>query len=178
MKRTPISKKVRFNIFKRDGFVCQYCGAHPPSVVLEVDHIIPVADGGGNEIDNLVTSCFNCNRGKGAASLSVVPKSLADKAAEVREREEQLAGYAAVLDARRERIEEDAWRVAVVLQPDAEAGYSTAKLNSVKKFVEALGVHDVLDAADMAVTRKPYSEAQAFKYFCGICWNWIRDGRS
>jgi len=32
--------------------------------VLEVDHIIPRAKGGGNNIENLQTLCFDCNRGK------------------------------------------------------------------------------------------------------------------
>lgn len=56
-KRKGLSKRTRFNVFKRDGFTCQYCGAHPPKVVLHVDHITPVVEGGGNDIDNLVTSC-------------------------------------------------------------------------------------------------------------------------
>ncbi len=63
-KRIPLSKKVRFEVFKRDKFSCQYCGKSAPSVVLEVDHIDPVSKGGSNDIFNLITSCFDCNRGK------------------------------------------------------------------------------------------------------------------
>lgn len=59
-----ISKKVRFEILKRDEFTCQYCGQSAPNVILEVDHVNPRASGGGDEEANLVTSCFNCNRGK------------------------------------------------------------------------------------------------------------------
>jgi 5-methylcytosine-specific restriction endonuclease McrA len=70
-----LSKKLRFEVFKRDGFKCQYCGNHPPIVVLEVDHINPVSKGGTNEIDNLVTSCFDCNRGKGNRELTCIPQS-------------------------------------------------------------------------------------------------------
>ena len=69
-KRKPISKSIRFEMLKRDSFTCQYCGATPPNVVLEPDHIQPVAEGGGNELLNLVTSCFDCNRGKSARLLS------------------------------------------------------------------------------------------------------------
>ena len=69
-KRKAISKKDRFEMLKRDSFTCQYCGATPPHVVLEPDHIQPVAEGGGNELLNLVTSCFDCNRGKSARLLS------------------------------------------------------------------------------------------------------------
>lgn len=55
--REAIGKKVRFEVFKRDKFVCQYCGAKAPDVVLHVDHIHPVAQGGRNDILNLVTAC-------------------------------------------------------------------------------------------------------------------------
>lgn len=54
MSRKPISKKTRFEVFKRDKFTCQYCGASAPEIVLELDHIIPVASGGDSDlIDNI-----------------------------------------------------------------------------------------------------------------------------
>lgn len=170
--RQPIGKRLRFEIFKRDGFACQYCGATPPGALLEVDHIHPVAAGGGNEADNLVTACFNCNRGKSARLLSAVPKSLSDKAEETNEREAQIAGYAAVMDAARDRLEDDAWRVVEILEPGATE-YSVSRLIGIKRFVRDLGVHEVLDAADITTARKGYASA-AFKYFCGVCWNKIR----
>lgn len=70
--RKSLSKKIRFEVFKRDMFKCQYCGKSPikdSDVVLEVDHIVPVVDGGSNEMINLITSCWDCNRGKGARKL-------------------------------------------------------------------------------------------------------------
>lgn len=69
-KRKPISKKIRFEVFKRDSFTCQYCGKKAPDVVLQIDHINPVASGGNNEITNLLTSCFDCNSGKSDRKLS------------------------------------------------------------------------------------------------------------
>ena len=68
-KRKGLSKRVRFEVFKRDGFKCQYCGATAPEAVLHVDHIAPVSKGGANDILNLVTSCASCNGGKGARTL-------------------------------------------------------------------------------------------------------------
>lgn len=64
--RKPMSKKLRFEIFKRDGFACQYCGAKAPEVRLHVDHIVPVAKGGEDEMSNLTTACVDCNHGKAA----------------------------------------------------------------------------------------------------------------
>ena len=69
MARKPLSKKIRFEVFKRDKFTCQYCGRMSPDVILEVDHIEPVAEGGDNEITNLITSCRDCNRGKGNMTM-------------------------------------------------------------------------------------------------------------
>jgi predicted chitinase len=46
--RQPLSKRIRFEVFKRDSFKCQYCGAVAPDVLLNVDHVRPVAGGGGN----------------------------------------------------------------------------------------------------------------------------------
>ena len=60
-----IFNRKRFQIFKRDSFKCQYCGRSiKDGAVLEVDHIIPKSRGGTDEIDNLITSCRECNRGK------------------------------------------------------------------------------------------------------------------
>lgn len=173
--RKPISKGLRFDVFKRDDFTCQYCGAHPPEVILHIDHITPVKLGGGNEIDNLITACAPCNLGKSARPLNAVSRPMADKAAEMAEREAQIAGYAAALEAAHERIEEGSWRVAERLQPGAEAGYNTDRLNGIRNFVKRLGVHAVLEAADTANLKYPHSKPRAFKYFCGICWRLVRE---
>lgn len=63
-KRKALGNKVRFEVFKRDLFKCQYCGQSAPEVILNVDHILAVANGGDNSIMNLITSCFKCNNGK------------------------------------------------------------------------------------------------------------------
>jgi hypothetical protein len=68
--RTALPKRLRFDVFKRDKFTCQYCGMKAPDVVLEIDHIVAVAAGGGNDILNLRTACKACNAGKSDKPLS------------------------------------------------------------------------------------------------------------
>lgn len=68
-KRKSTGKRLRFEVFKRDAFTCQYCGAQPPDVVLVIDHIHPVADGGDNDPLNLITACEACNQGKADKAL-------------------------------------------------------------------------------------------------------------
>ena len=174
-KRKAISKKTRFEVFKRDGFACIYCGAHPPAVLLHVDHITAVANGGTNSPDNLVTACEPCNLGKGATPLEAIPESLAAKAIRVAEMEEQVLGYQSVMEGRRQRIEREAWRIAEVLEPGcSKAGISRDWLTSIRNFIEKLGLFDVLDAADIAVSRKGRPGSSRFSYFCGICWNKVK----
>lgn len=64
MQRENITKGKRFDIFRRDGFTCLYCGKQPPEVVLHIDHVLPVSKGGTNDETNLVTACADCNLGK------------------------------------------------------------------------------------------------------------------
>jgi len=54
------------NVFKRDGFQCQYCGTQKE---LTLDHLIPKAKGGKTTWSNLVTACKKCNSLKGDYSL-------------------------------------------------------------------------------------------------------------
>lgn len=73
-KRINITKSQRFKILERDDFTCQYCGAKAPDVVLEIDHIKPISKGGTNDLYNLVTSCFECNRGKSNKIIKIITK--------------------------------------------------------------------------------------------------------
>ena len=65
--RTP-SLRLRFKVLKRDNFRCVKCGRSPathPTVELEIDHDKPYSLGGETVIENLLTLCRDCNRGKG-----------------------------------------------------------------------------------------------------------------
>jgi len=173
--RKAISKKARFEVFKRDSFTCQYCGSTPPAVVLEVDHILAVASGGENDSDNLVTSCFNCNRGKSATPLTSVPESLAARAARVEEAESQLKAYYKILQSKKDRLYEEAWDIAEILSPGcSEKGFNTANRMSIERFLQRLDYYEVGEAMDIAICKYPSNQHRAFKYFCGICWRKIK----
>lgn len=63
-ERVVTSSRVRFAVLKRDGFKCRYCGKSSKDTILEVDHRVPVSKAGKSTMDNLITSCIRCNRGK------------------------------------------------------------------------------------------------------------------
>ncbi|MCS6958687.1 MAG: HNH endonuclease [Pseudanabaenaceae cyanobacterium SKYGB_i_bin29] len=59
--RVPIPEAVRQYVFQRDNYRCCSCGATKD---LTIDHIIPLAKGGTNDISNLQTLCLSCNARK------------------------------------------------------------------------------------------------------------------
>lgn len=64
-KRDRIRIKFsRLNIYARDGFACQYCGARFATEDLTFDHVIPRARGGRTCWENIVACCVSCNSEK------------------------------------------------------------------------------------------------------------------
>jgi 5-methylcytosine-specific restriction endonuclease McrA len=55
----------RANIYARDKHTCQYCNKAYSTVDLTFDHVLPVAQGGRKDWENIVTCCMTCNRQKG-----------------------------------------------------------------------------------------------------------------
>ena len=55
----------RFNVFARDKNTCQYCGKRFSRSELNLDHVIPRSQNGLSTWENIVCSCFRCNRVKG-----------------------------------------------------------------------------------------------------------------
>lgn len=52
---------LRIAVFQRDNYRCVYCGSPKR---LECDHVIPLSRGGTNDITNLASACYLCNRDK------------------------------------------------------------------------------------------------------------------
>lgn len=172
--RKAINKRFRFEVFKRDLFCCQYCGSTPPNAVLEIDHINPVCNGGSNDIDNLITACFDCNRGKGGVTLDSSPETLLNKAETLKERVEQLKAYEKLMlskksaeDRRIDQIE-DAFRIHF-----SDYSFSLRFRESVRIFIQKLPVFEVVEYMHLACN-KLGARDDSIKYFCGICWNSIR----
>lgn len=69
MKRRPLRKNIRVAIHQRDGYRCRMCGRSSEVTTLHVDHIVPVADGGTDALENLATLCADCNTGKSSLRL-------------------------------------------------------------------------------------------------------------
>lgn len=66
-----VSKRLRYEVLRRDQYRCRYCGATAATATLTIDHVTPVALGGKDEMANLVTACEPCNAGKTSTAPDV-----------------------------------------------------------------------------------------------------------
>lgn len=176
-ERKPIPKSVRFEVFKRDMFTCQYCGRKAPEVVLEIDHIIPVAEGGTNDFVNLVTSCMDCNRGKGKKKLNddsalIKQRKEMERMAERQEQAKMLALWKqSLVEADNELIEylHDRWI--------SMTGYelSDSGLRNLHAYYRRFGFELVDEAMEIAVYKyfrdSKFTAQKAFDKVGGICYN-------
>lgn len=170
-----LSKKKRFDVLKRDSFTCQYCGAKTPDVLLEVDHIIPKSKNGSDSIDNLVTSCFDCNRGKAANELHCIPETLKIKMEAIEAKRKQYLQYKRLLK-KQEKLFNDELNEVDEIYNSYFNEYVLSdrfKKQSVAKFIKAIGVDQVKDAMNRACFK--LDSDKSIKYFCGICWNKIKE---
>lgn len=181
--RKLISKRIRFEVFKRDSFKCQYCGESAPDVILHVDHIEPVAAGGQSDITNLVTSCLDCNLGKGARKIS-------DQSA-IKRAKSQLDS----LQDRKEQLEMVVEWQRGLMNLDKQAVDQAAKIwddlvrpshltqfgrDSLRKYIKRFGLREVLQAFPLAVAgylktdsdgnHNPESIELAWRKVPGICY--------
>jgi hypothetical protein len=84
-RRPALSPRRRLEVFVRDGYRCRYCGSAPPRVVLVIDHFVSIANGGTDDMENLITACEPCNLGKGDHAVPnrhrppISPRILADR---------------------------------------------------------------------------------------------------
>ncbi len=178
----PISRRVRFEILRRDGHTCRYCGAAAPDVPLTVDHVIPRALGGSDDPTNLVTACQPCNAGKSSTSPDEHIVADVDAAAMLFAR--AMEKVAAIRRIERDYIDQSLTEFDAVW---LDWGYNDSAgervhvprdrgwRNTVERFI-TLGL--IVEELANLVSVTMYGKAQndeKWKYFCGCCWREITD---
>jgi len=183
-----ITKKLRFEVFKRDNFTCRYCGRKTPEVILEVDHVIPVSKGGTDDFENLVTSCFECNRGKGGSLLNniLLEKDIHDETVMLAEREMQLAEYNYIRKKIKEREDREIKELNTYFSDNfSYPGYAERSFQkiipTIRECLKFISYVDIMDFIDLAIERTSdntmgmYHHEAAAKYLVGILRNKLRD---
>lgn len=175
MDRKTISKKTRFEVFKRDSFTCQYCGRKSPDVVLEVDHIKPVSKGGENSILNYVTSCFDCNRGKSNKTLSE-NHALEKERTQLEILNEKREQMRLMIDWKKELQNLENEQI-VAIEEYFESGtnvqFSDEGKQDIRKLIKSFGFEEVLESTIASVTQyydgTPESVEKCGSYISKIC---------
>jgi len=173
-----VSKKMRFEVFKRDGFRCAYCGRTPPDVFLECDHIVPRSDGGKDDINNLITACSDCNQGKSSIPLDQIPAQVDRNISRQKEAYEQLEAL--------NQLQEEIWSRECLTIDSVEhifqRQYPKRQLanrtrSSVRRFAKHFTEIELMEAMETACWRVPDNPDGAIRYFCGICWRRLKERR-
>lgn len=160
-KRKSLTKKTRFEVFKRDKFICQYCGRSAPEVVIEVDHIIPVASGGENDEMNLLTACKECNAGKKHRELtddSVISKQK-KQLDDLQERREQII----MMTAWREGLLKENTEIVKSIEriindylDNYDHHVNPKGIETIKIWSNSFNYGTICDAIEMAFNKFPY----------------------
>lgn len=166
-----VTKRIRYEVLKRDNHTCRYCGAAAPHVKLTVDHVTPVALGGTDDPSNLVAACRDCNAGKASTSpdsalVADVREDAMRHAALVRE------AYAVLVErlgAKEDYIDE--WAEAYTFEPLPQNWRE-----SIGRWFEmGVPIELLVDAAKKACGKtKTFRGDDRFKYMCGIVWSQVR----
>ena len=180
-----VSKRLRFEVLKRDNHTCRYCGRSAPEVKLTVDHVTPVALGGADQPANLVTACADCNSGK-----SSVPAD----AATITDVQQDAIRWAAAI-----RTAADTMLADIKTRTKARAKFKT-KWNactrehsylkkpvplpatwgaSVDTFLAAgLPMRVLEDCVERAAIVRKVASPDLFRYMCGIAWSRVTELQS
>lgn len=177
-----VSKRLRFEILRRDNHTCRYCGGTAPDVVLTVDHVVAVTLGGADDPANLVAACKDCNAGK--SSVPADAPLVADVAADaLRWARAMELVYEARADARAQaeiahRLFETNWNNWTYT--DWRGNPLTVDLPgnwraSVDQFLKAgLEMDDLIELIRVTMGARTNDE---WRYFCGCCWRRIKDAQ-
>lgn len=177
-----VSKRLRYEILRRDNHACRYCGASAPDVPLRIDHVMPVALGGSDAPDNLVTSCEPCNSGKSSASpdaahVTDVSNTALHWADAMKQAAEELRAQTEPKRAYRDAFQQEwsqwtrevGWKTQHVDLPDGWKG-------SLDTFYEAALPQEVWpDIIEKAMINHTVTADNIFRYACGIAWRMVRE---
>lgn len=174
-----VSKRLRFEVLRRDNHACRYCGGVAPNVVLTVDHVLPVALGGRDEAANLVAACRECNAGKSSvpADAAVVDDVAADALRWAQAMQTVAAQRAVEREEAQERYSHflarwNSWTYTYMGETET-VQLPNAWQRSLDQFLDAgLAMEDIEELIEVAMTARTRDE---WKYFCGCCWRRISE---
>lgn len=180
-----VSKRLRYEILRRDNYACRYCGRAAPEVKLTVDHVIPESLGGrSDDPGNLVAACEDCNGGKASSNpdAPLVEDVSADAirwARAMTQARDVLLGETSRRESQRAPFVE-AWNVWTCRdwrngepRPVPLPGDWASSVDMI--LAAGLPVEVLCECVDLAMSRKTVTDP--FRYMCGIAWKKVNQLR-
>ncbi len=171
-----LSKRLRYEVLRRDNHTCRYCGATAPEVKLTVDHVVPSALGGTDDPSNLVAACAGCNSGKSATNpdaplvADVAADAVRWSAAIKQAAENMLAELG-----RRTAVYDEfhaAWTSWTTTPPELPGDWRA----SIDQFIGAgLPMPVLIECVDLAMGNAKVRSDNVFRYMCGVAWNRVSE---
>jgi hypothetical protein len=168
-----VSKRTRFEVFKRDDFRCRYCGANAMQSLIEVDHVIPASKGGTDDAANLVAACWDCNHGKSDVPLEDRRLSEPTPAEALGEHAKQIRTY--LRHQRKLLAAQEAARYEVLNLWCKHSGKDEGPRDILCKsdaLLRRFSLADLDRAFAIAFSRGPYSEDRKWRYAQAVLRNW------
>lgn len=167
-----MSKSLRFEVLRRDAFRCRYCGAKAPDAQLNVDHVVPESLGGQGVPENLVTSCIDCNAGKGSTPPD--SETVADVSRDAHRWASAIAQAASEMQARDASAQ---WLVDLWMEVVGSVEHVPLDASqSVIRFMDmGLPRAVVEEVFWVAVGARHITDRNRFAYFAGCCHRRIRE---
>ncbi|WP_206301455.1 HNH endonuclease [Streptomyces sp. V2] len=176
-----VSKRLRYEILRRDNHTCRYCGAAAPDVPLRVDHVTPVALGGRDEPGNLVTACEPCNSGKSSTTAdSTTVAAVSDDAIRWATAMRQAADNLRQQDTPKTEYRDaflaewNRWSIGkdktktVPLPEDWKQAMDRFRVAGVPAWMWP-------DIVDIGMANQKVKPDNTFRYCCGIAWNKVTE---
>lgn len=171
-----LSKRTRFEVLKRDGFSCRYCGATAIAGLLEVDHVIPVAEGGLDVPENLVAACLDCNRGKSAVPLDESRLSPGRTTEAMLEHAEQMRAYLAAVQEVEDAIQDLVDHVIRHWQANVdEEGMPTSLAKRMPYYLRKMSMPRILEAVEITGSKGLRGALATKKYFVAVARNMMSE---
>jgi hypothetical protein len=162
-----VTKRIRFEVLKRDNYTCRYCRSVDNELV--VDHVTPLALGGSDQPSNLVAACKDCNSGKSSTSPDAAVVAAVSDQQVLLARNIELA-YEIVANEivdREDYLQE--------FRNNCPIDLEATDWEITLRHWHSLGVprEIPIDAARIAYAKGLYGARKTYAYMCGVVWNQV-----
>ncbi|ASN72008.1 putative HNH endonuclease [uncultured Caudovirales phage] len=171
-----VSKRLRYEILRRDNHACRYCGGTAPDVKLTVDHVVPTTLGGSDQPSNLVAACADCNSGKSATPPDAAIVADVDAKALLWARAQDIvADRLRVTVHEKHLMEEHFYDEWETLRTDRRRSSELPDDfgDSIELFMRrGMPYEAITELARVALRNRAVGDK--WKYFCGCVWTQMR----